>query len=233
MAEQVVVTDSSTTVAQVTVSDSTNEVATVNVSDVATLTGLQLEKLNSIAIGAEPDSLAWTRYATWAAKLGVATGADTETASAQVPMPYFDGGAVGDEQQAGRILWHIEGPVKSTFASTIIVKVKGVGPTGITATIATFTSTALAAGASPGFWNARIHMVALSRAVQRLTCTFEYQAASGGKVRETFWAAGTYTFSQDIDLRLDLTCGAGTLCDTSDTAIYVECAHFGRRTGTW
>lgn len=226
MAEQVVVTDSSTTVAQVTVSDSTNEVATVNVSDVATLTGLQLEKLNSVAIDADPTPPVLSKLATWVQALDVTSAGDTETASGQVPMPYFD--PVG-----GRIQWYIEGPVKSTFASTLIVKVKGTTPAGVTGTIATFTSTALAGGASAGFWNARVTMTALSRSVQRLTCTFEYLAPSGAKVRETFWSAGSYAFTQDTDVRLDISCGAGTLCASSDTAIYVECLHYGRRTGTW
>lgn len=226
MTEQVIVTDSSTTVAQVTVSDSTTEITTVTVTDVASLNDWQLDRLRSVAIGAEVDTTSLVKLAEWVQAYDVTSAGDTELASGQIPMPYFD-------PPGGRILWYVEGPMKAAFASTIIVKVKGVTPSGTVSTIATFTSTAVAGGAGTSFWKADVCMTALTRSTQRLTCTFEYIGPSGAKVRETFWATGSYGFTQDTDVRLDLSCGAGTLSATTDAAIFVECYHKGRRSGTW
>lgn len=228
MTEQVIITDLGTTVASVTVTDSAHEIATIRPRDVASINGFQLDKLNSLAVAADVDSLASTKLAAWVQDIAITSAADVELATGTIPMPYFD--PVG-----GRIEWYVDGSIEAAFASTIIVKVKGTTPSGITSTIATFTSTAVAGGGALGFYCVDVCMTALTRATQRLHCTFEYQGPSGAKVRETFWANGSYGFTADTDVRLDITCGAGTLTATatanSDT--YVECMHRARRPGTW
>ncbi len=219
MAETVIVTDLSSAVQTVRVSDVAGAPLAVYVSDPSMLGGMQLERLESVDEGAARDKALLERL--WEhVQVFALTAVDTELPTGLVAVPTFQ--LVG-----GRILVHAEGPVAAAFASTLIFKLQAT-KAGVTTLVATFTSTALAGGAVAGFWNFDLQITSLGTSSQRLRATFEYQAASGAKVRETFWLATTYAFDADVFLRLDGSVGAGTTnCDMTDAY------HLGRRTGTW